>query len=181
MTTECCCSNLSISLMDRYSAITTSIQKQKNNFYFYFCSPISQPRQLEEDLGSLETSYYSVGNDCLGCSVQVNDFLTYQIFPQPPSLTEPVTEHSSVIRQHTKVVELSDAALADTPAEDHLPLHRLLRHECPFEHSWMLASCSSFSIHRFVPTLRAVVIFCSLSRAVSDCDLESTWNSFPHK
>lgn len=63
--------------MERDSAIITSIQKQKN-----FFSPISQPKQLGEELGSLETPYYSVEDDLLGGPVRVKEFLNYQIFPQ---------------------------------------------------------------------------------------------------
>lgn len=58
-----------------------TVQKQKKKIF----SPISQPGQLEENLGSLATLYCSVGDDRMGGSGSSPDFLIYQIFLQPSS------------------------------------------------------------------------------------------------
>lgn len=63
---------------DKGCAMLTTVQNQKKKIL----SPISQPGQLEENLGSLATLYYSVGDDRMGGSGSSSDFLIYQIFPQ---------------------------------------------------------------------------------------------------
>lgn len=59
----------------------TTVQKQKKKGL----SPVSQPGQLEENLGSSATLSCSVGDDHMGGSGSSPDFLIHHVFPQPSS------------------------------------------------------------------------------------------------
>lgn len=83
-------------------------------------------------------------NSHMGGSGSNPGFLIYLIFPDP---SLPLWWWCLNISLHTKVVMLSDAALADTPAEHQTcPLLRLLRHLCPFEILWIFALSTSVSL-----------------------------------